>query len=224
MSGGAAATYEVDYHTFSSGKQYACMKCPRTGTPFFLRNLLILTPPDDTRTIALVREWGAKGDRGAWEPPKGQMEWKEFAEAGVRAGAKLSKAALTRLQRDGILREVREEAKILPKELTGLRRLPLVYSQPWTDATKYGGPKNAQFMYQYWHATAPRDLLLEAQKRMDFLVSDADWKALLPPDVTEKDGIRWWNPSRDGWSPIRGAFSKTMTQMYYDFLDGARSR
>jgi hypothetical protein len=216
MSAAAAAAsdgYIVDYHAFPSGKEYALMRCPRSGAVFFLRNILFISPPDDDRTVAIVREWGARIDRGVWEPPKGQMEWKEFAEAGVRRGARLSKAALTRLQRDGVLREVREEAKLLPKELAGMRKLPIVYSQPWTDAV--GGPPNAHFMYQFWHATTTRANLLEAQKRMDFLTADPDWKCLLPPDVTEKDGIRWWNPDRDGWAPIRGAFSKKMTEMYF---------
>ena len=218
----AATTYEVDFHTFPSGKEYALMRCPRSGTPFFLRNILFISPPDDDRTVAIVREWGARTDRGVWEPPKGQMEWKEFAEAGVRRGARLSKAALTRLQRDGVLREVREEAKLLPKELAGMRRLPVVYSQPWTDAK--GGPPRAQFMYQFWHATTSRANLLEAQKRMEFLTADPDWKALLPADVTEKDAIQWWNPDRDGEDKIRGAFSKKMTDMYYAFLDRKHTR
>ena len=207
---------ELGFHTFSTGKQYVFLKDPATQTRTFLRNILILTPPGAPDTIAIVREWGAKGDVGVWEPPKGQMEWKEFADSGLRAGTRISEADLTRHQREGVLREMIEEAKILPSEIKDLTKMPLVYSQKWEDA----GIPNVRFLYQYWTATTTRANLLEAQKRMRTLVDNEDWKHLLPADMTEKDGIEWFTPSRDrdSWKKIRGAFSKKMTDVYFDTL------
>lgn len=143
------------------------------------------------------------------------MEWKEFADSGVRAGQKITTARLTAFQRAGVLREMTEEAKVLPSELVRLTKMPLVYEQEWTDS----GLSKTRFMYQYWHAIIKPETLYEAQSRMaDLVTHAADWKAILPADMTEKDGIQWWNPDRNGWSCIRGAFSKKMTQLYFDSL------
>ena len=205
---------EIGFHTFPSGKQYAFFK-EDGKAPCFLRNILFLAMPGDPTTIAIVREYGASTDRGVWEPPKGQMEWKEFAAAGVKAGARITPARLTQFQRAGVLREMVEEAKILPREIHGLTKLPILYRQQWTDDYK---PREftADFCYQFWHATTSPETLLEAQERMATLVANPDWKHILPADMTEKDAIQWWNPDRDGWAPIRGAFSKKMTQLYFD--------
>ncbi|NBO42093.1 MAG: hypothetical protein EBU92_11370 [Betaproteobacteria bacterium] len=205
---------EIGFHTFPSGKQYVFFKETESSRPCFLRNILFLTPPGDPHTVAIVREYGARTHRGVWEPPKGQMEWKEFAEAGVRAGSKLTAKQLTQFQRAGILREMVEEAKVLPKEIHGLTKLPLLYRQQWIDDYKPRG-FTADFCYQFWHATCSLETLLEAQRRMAVLVDNPDWKQLLPADITEKDAIQWWNPDRDGWDAIRGAFSKKMTQLYF---------
>ena len=205
---------EIGFHTFASGKQYAFFK-EDGNAPCFLRNILFLTTSGDPTTIAIVREFGSQTDRGVWEPPKGQMEWKEFATAGVKAGSILSPSRLTQFQRAGVLREMVEEAKILPREIRGLTKLPILYRQRWTDDYK-PAKFEADFCYQFWHATVTPETLLEAQERMAALVSNPDWKHLLPADMTEKDAIQWWNPDRDGWEKIRGAFSKKMTQIYFD--------
>ena len=207
---------EIGFHAFPSGKQYAFFK-EDGKAPCFLRNILFLSHPDDPSTIAIVREFGAHTERAVWEPPKGQMEWKEFAAAGVKAGARITPARLTQFQRAGVLREMVEEAKILPREIHGLTKLPILYRQRWTDDYK-PSEFTADFCYQFWHATVTPETLLEAQHRMATLVSNPDWKHILPADMTEKDAIQWWNPNRDGWDPIRGAFSKKMTQLYFNAI------
>jgi hypothetical protein len=202
---------KIGYHTFPSGKQYVFLE--EGGERTFLRNLLILKNSRDPSQIAIVHEWGA-GPTKSWEPPKGQMEWKEFHESGVRAGAIISESALSTHQRRGVLREMVEEAKFLPSEISDLTKLPLVYKQAWPES----GLKNAFFMYQYWSATATPEAMLEAQRRMAELVADPDWKEMLPADATEKDAVAWWNPDRHGWDKIRGAFSKKMTRLYFNSL------
>jgi len=186
---------------------------PDTNAKIFLRNILLLTRGTDAHTIAVVREWGAK-TRAAWEPPKGQMEWKEFCHNGIGAKRTLTPAQLTAYQRAGVLRELTEEAKILPTEISHLRKLPIIYRQQWEES----GVRNAYFMYQFWTARTTDETMLEAQKRMNFLTSDPDLKYLLPSDVTEKDAIAWWSPRTDMWENIRGAFSKKMTALYFDAL------
>ena len=214
---------EVGFHTFPGGKQYAYVK-KGTGTgtgtgtgqaPIFLRNIIFLTQGSDTHTIAIVRDWGANPRTiGIWEPPKGQMEWKELNS---KPHTILSQAVIQAHMRKGVVREMMEEAKILPTEIKHLRMLPLYHIQDWPES----GIRGAQFMYQFWTAEISNKTMLEAQKRIKVLVDHPDLASMLPSDVREKNAIQWWNPARGGddWRQIRGAFSKKMTRMYYAYID-----
>lgn len=206
---------ELGFHTFPSGKQYTYVKPKGAPGPIFLRNILFLTPANDARTIAIVCEMGSHGGAGTWEPPKGQMEWKEFADSGFKSGGRIAPAELFKYMRRGALREMTEEAKLLPSEIQNLHRLPIRYKQEWRESKVPG----AAFMYQFWHATVKAGAMSEAQKRIKTLVANPDWIKILPPDMCEKQDIKWWNPARDNHKLIRGAFSNIMTQMYYAFLE-----
>jgi hypothetical protein len=160
---------------------------------------------------------GSNGGTGTWEPPKGQMEWKEFADSGYKRGAHIAPAELFKYMRRGALREMTEEAKLLPSEIQNLQRLPIQYKQEWRESKVPG----AAFMYQFWHATVKPGAMYEAQKRLSALVKNPDWIHILPPDMCEKQDIKWWNPKRDNHKLIRGAFSNKMTRMYYTFLEAS---
>jgi 8-oxo-dGTP pyrophosphatase MutT (NUDIX family) len=216
---------EIGYQTFPSGKQYAYVKDKGTvttaeGSPIFLRNIMFITKVGDPHTIAIVREWGSRRATGAWEPPKGQMEWKEFVGSAKSTHdfLHIRPAALARFQREGVLREVEEEAKIRRGELRRLRRMPYMYVEAFKGA---GAAAAARFGYQFWTAEITEATMLEAQKRIADLVAHPDWVKMLPADVCEKDGIQWFNPARDDWSLIRGGFSKKMTLHYFDLLKKA---
>jgi len=196
---------ELGFHTFPSGKRYAYTV--KNGDPVFLRNILFLTHAGN---IVVVREWGASSDRHVWEPPKGQMEWSEFASAGIRSGSHVSESTFLQCMKRGMLREMVEEAKVLPSEIRNMRALPLQYEQHWAK----GDLPKSRFLYQFWTAELPS--LTPAQRRMKTLVDHPDWKGILPPDLTEKDALVWWHP-RDGWESIRHGFSKKMMQMYVDY-------
>lgn len=72
-------------------------------------------------------------------------------------------------------------------------------------------------MYVFWAGTIQPHVVTNAKKRIEDLVSNPEWRAVLPKDVCEKDDVMWWNP-REGWDTIRPGFSKKMTYMYFDFL------
>ena len=196
---------ELGFHKFPSGKRYAYVM--QDGRPVFLRNIIFLTRGEN---IVLVREWGAPSDMHVWESPKGQMEWSEFAWAGIRAGSKQSQALVMKCMKKAMLREMVEEAKVMPSEIKHMRPLPLQYEQEWLNCDL----KNSKFLYQFW--TAELSSLSPAQKRMKTLVDNPDWKGILPADLTEKDAVKWWKPA-DGWDHIRNGFSKKMMQQYFEF-------
>ena len=203
---------EIGYHRFSSGKEYVYVM--QHGHPVFLRNIMFIVNATDPHKIAVVREWGADHNNAVWEPPKGQMEWKEFSVyAGIRPHTKIKMPTLVRYMRAGILREIGEEAQLHANELKNIRILPVNYMEDWPES----GIKGAKFMYQYWEAEISPKIMDKAQSRMNLLVTNKDWKGMLPPDMTEKNAIRWWSPA-NGWGMIRGAFSKKMTQHYFKAL------
>ena len=199
---------EIGYHEFPSGKRYAYIKAD-DGSLIFLRNIVFLRNTANPKEVAIVHEWGMENE-GRWEPPKGQMEWIELADKGFHKGDTISETELYKYMARGALREMVEESNLIVSEVQGFRRLPMVYAQAWEES----GIPGAQFLYQYWTANLKPERMLEAQGRMNELVTNSDWKGILPSDVTEKDKIRWWKPS-DGWKYIRGGFSKKMTQLFY---------
>ena len=199
----------MSYHLFPSGKKYAYIQ--GASGPVFLRNIVFLTNKTDRTTIAIVHEWGKGQTR--WEPPKGQMEWKEFDDLAIAPNTKLPLDQLYTQMRKGILREMQEESYILPKEIRNFRRLQMFYEQDWPESKI----KGAKFMYQYWTAQIDEPTMRSAQTRIRNLVKDPDWKLLLPADFTEKDAIEWFHPEK-GFQKIRTGFSQKMTRLYYDSL------
>jgi len=202
----------VKYHTFRSGKKYSYIET-ETG-PIFLRNIAFLTPQDDPRTIVVVHEWGKQSNTATWEPPKGQMEWKEFEFPGKSKDATVSE--FLRGMKRGLLREIEEEAKITPRAIHTLRPLPIQYSQDWPDCEV----PHARFLYQFWHGTISPTAMKTAQRTMHKLVEQVNTRGnnTIPSDMMEKDSVAFWNP-QNGWMPLRGLFSKKMTHMYYKYLE-----
>lgn len=202
---------EVGFHTFPTGKKYTYVK--KDNSLVFLRNIIFLTKPESLHRIVVVREWGAKSNVRVWEPPKGQMEWKEFAGSTIRPGDVITSKQLLHEMKKGVQREMVEEAKILPKDLHSLESIDLRYIQAWPES----GVKNAFFMYQFWHASINDRAMFDAQKDMEALVQTIDINRALPKDLVEKDAVSWWSP-KNGWDRIRTGFSKKMTHMYFNYL------
>lgn len=199
---------EVGYKVFPKGKRYAYVMMD--NHPVFLRNIMFIHNANNPSQVVIVHEWDMPNNR--WEPPKGQFEWDELGAP--RKGVRMTQSQILTAMRRGILREVKEEAKILPSELIHMRSIPAWYSQDWPES----GIPGAKFLYQFWQAEITPKTLLDAQKRMNELVHNEDWKHLLPPDILEKDNIRWWSPSREGYDVIRSGFSKKMTHTYFNLL------
>jgi len=200
--------HTINYHKFPSGKEYLYIQQP-SDERVFIRNILFIHPADDEKTIAVVHEWG-KNPKKEYEPPKGQMEWKEAKMYGAVPNQSVTEKQLMTMMKAAVIREIGEEAKFLKSELKNVHPLPMVYEQGFTGAPL----KTDRFRYQFWSATVSEAAMKKAQERVQKLVDDPEGTKLLKPDLKEKDGLIWWNPSKE-WSMIRGGFSKKMTQQYY---------
>lgn len=193
----------IDSHIAKvGGKEYAFVR--DGGRRIFLRNILFVRHTTNPKEIAIVKEWGSK-DAKAWEPPKGQMEWKEFAQRDYHKGHHITTEQMIVMMREGVLRELQEEAKIMPNEIDNLVILPLSYTE------QFPGSKDC-FRYQFWEATCKS--LKPAQKRIHDLVSHPDWVAMIQPDAKEKDAVEWWTPTSTSWHKIRGEFSMKMVEIW----------
>jgi len=199
---------EVGYNVFPKGKRYAYVMID--NRPVFLRNIMFIHNTKNPSQVVIVHEWKMPNNR--WEPPKGQFEWDELGAS--HKGAHMTQSQILAAMKRGILREVKEEAKILPSELIHMHSIPASYSQEWPEC----GIPGARFLYQFWQAEITPRTMLEAQKRMKELVHNEDWVHLLPPDILEKDNIRWWTPSPKNYAMIRSGFSKKMTHKYFALL------
>lgn len=202
----------LDSQHFPSGKDYACLRAA-DGSKTFLRNIAFLHAPRAPHKIVLVHEWDYPMDR-EWEPPKGQMEWKELKAEGYRRGQRVGIEALLKAMRAGVLREVAEEAKIPAAAIRNLHVLPVAYTAPFKDAGA-----GAQFRYQFWSGEVTAATVGAAQRRLERIVGDKAVQARLTADKKEKDAVGFWSPDgKAAWGKIRGAFSGTMTRMYYEWL------
>lgn len=198
---------------FPSGKDYACLLTTNgASTRTFLRNIAFLHAPRNPHKIVLVHEWEFPMGK-EWEPPKGQMEWKELKGEGFRRGQRVGTEALLKAMREGIQREIAEEAKIPAAAIRNLHVLPLAYTAPFAE-----GGKGAFFRYQFWSGEVSAATVAAAQRTLERIVGDPAVQARLPADKKEKDAVGFWDPQDGGWGKIRGGFSGTMTRMYYEWL------
>ena len=203
--------HTINFHKFPSGKEYLYIDQP-SGERVFIRNILFIHAPDDPKKIALVHEWG-KNPKKEYEPPKGQMEWKEAQMYGASPNQSVTETQLMKMMKAAVIREIGEEAKFTPRELKGVHPLPLVYEQSFKGAPL----KKDRFRYQFWSASVSETAMKAAQQRIQALVDDPEGTARLKADLREKDGLVWWNPTDvESWSIIRNGFSKNMTHQYYD--------
>lgn len=205
--------HTIGYHKFPSGKEYLYIQQP-SDERVFIRNILFIHPQGDDQTIALVHEWG-KHPSKEYEPPKGQMEWKEAKMYGAEPNTSVSNTKLMTMMKAAVIREIGEEAKFLNHELNHVHLLPMVYEQRFEGAPL----KTDRFRYQFWSATVSETSMKKAQERIQHLVEHPDYTNMLAPDLKEKDGLIWWKPtSSEKWRMIRGGFSKKMTQQYYGVI------
>jgi hypothetical protein len=207
--------FVLDSQHFPSGKEYACLRDP-DGTKTFLRNIAFLHAPKNPNKIVLVHEWEFPMDR-EWEPPKGQMEWKELKAAGHRRGQRVTAEQLLHAMREGVCREVAEEAKIPATSIRNLHVLPVSYTAPFKEAGGF-------LRYQFWTGEVTAETVATAQRKLERIVGSPALQAKLAADKKEKDAVGFWDGSKDPWVQIRGGFSGTMTRMYYEWLRGVADR
>ena len=144
----------------------------------------------DTDKFIVVKRTGDPSNTKAWEPPKGQMEYKDME--------KHNKLPIINLLKENVRREVAEESRI--QTLFGLRHTGLVFQGREKDY-----PPNTFFQYHMFQALVSPTEWRRASQELDWYRAHPLAFARLRRDKREKDAIDWYSPSdhklMGKWSP-----------------------
>ena len=189
---------------YDPAKTYAYVEHPTEGWRVYLRSCCFIHERPsatgssciDPSTFLVVKSTGKPATAKAWEPPKGQMEYKDMK--------KHPKESLLRLLRENVQREVEEEAKL--SHLLGLRHTGLVFQGREPDY-----PPNHFFQYHIFQALVSPAQWMKAQQEFDWYRDHPLAFARLRRDKKEKDAIDWYSPSEH---KLHGKWSPSIVALY----------
>ena len=192
-------------------KVYAYVALPDSDTWVFLRTAALLEvemPPHlrgEEPQFILVHDVGNTKKR-SWDPPKGQVEYKEF-EA-IKTRYRSPKTRLHALLREGIGREVEEESKIKIADVRDLTELDLVVGGHHADL-----PNHFHYQYHLFEGRISYKTYLKAERALERLRNTPALAIGLPKDVLEKDRIALWKPS-DGLGMVLEGDPQKIMRLY----------
>ena len=181
---------------FDPEKKYFYVEHPTEGWRVYLRSCCFIHKKPsgkeciDPSDFIVVKRTGKPANGKEWEPPKGQMEFKDSRAKGNKP--------ILELLKENVTREVEEESRL--ENLLGLRHTNLVFQ-----GREDSYPPNHYFQYHIFQA-------LVTQKEYEKAAGELEWYrahplafARLRRDKKEKDAIEWFNPSKHKimgkWSP-----------------------
>ena len=189
---------------YDPAKTYAYVEHPTEGWRVYLRSCCFIherpSPTGssciDPSTFLVVKTAGKNATGKVWEPPKGQMEYKDMH--------KHPKESLLRLLRENVQREVAEESRI--EKLVGLRHTGLVFQGREPDY-----PPNHFFQYHLFQALVTPTEWMRAQQTLEWYREHPLAFARLRRDKKEKDAIDWYSPSEH---KLMGRWSPSIVALY----------
>jgi 8-oxo-dGTP pyrophosphatase MutT (NUDIX family) len=184
-------------HNFKRfNKIYTYVALPESKNWIFLRTAAFIQvdlPNTDEPHYVLVHDVASKATH-SWDPPKGQVEYKEFET--IKTQFRTPRTRLHGLLREGIHRELLEEAKIDIKDVRDFTELDLVVAGHHNDL-----PNHFHYQYHLFEGHISYKTFLKALKELDMLRNNPQLTLNMSKDVLEKDRIALWKPS-DGLKMI----------------------
>ena len=182
---------------FDPVKTYFYVEHPTEGWRVYLRSACFIHeyPTQavggnclDMNSFLVVRRAGSQSNEKAWEPPKGQAEFKDQDP---------KKSILENLKVN-VRREVAEESRV--QRLIGLRHTKIVFQGREKDY-----PPNHYFQYHIFQALVYPKEWMRASSELDWYRAHPAAFARLRRDKREKDALAWYSPSEHKlmgkWSP-----------------------
>ena len=164
---------------YDPSKKYAYVEHPTEGWRVYLRSCIFLHPDYEKFNIKhflVVKKLGARWTSSAWEPPKGQMEGKDFK----------NKSILEYLK-ENVLRETEEESHIT--EVKNLKHTGLVFQSQETDYKP-----NTYFQYHIFQGLVTKEQVNQSFDKFEWIKEHPKAFARWRRDRREKDAVAWFNP------------------------------
>ena len=194
----------VERLPFDPRKAYYYVEHPEEGWRVYLRAACFVheagVPFEPTRFL-VVKRTGSDPEKKSWEPPKGQMEGRDFKG---RPGGK--EKSVLQLLKENIRREVAEEAKVVG--LRGLHHTGLTLQ-----AVEPDFPPNTYFQYHVFQAFAGGAAIQKAATEFAWLAEHPEAFRRLRADQREKDGLGWFN---EGTKKLMSRWSPTLVRRYLE--------
>jgi ADP-ribose pyrophosphatase YjhB (NUDIX family) len=191
----------VERLPYAPNKRYFYVEHPTEGWRVYLRAACFihqLYQPFSTDRFIVVKRTDGDPKKATWEPPKGQMEWRD---------ARDPKKSIMQLLRENIRREVEEESKI--KNLRELSHTGLILQSVEPDF-----PPNTYFHYHIFSGYAHPAQISRAFEEFEWIDTHREEFKRLRSDQREKDAIDWY----DGTKKMMGRWSPTLVKMYLDYF------
>jgi len=188
---------------YSPKKRYFYVEHPTEGWRVYLRSACFMHPmyePFNAAHFLVVKRTGGKEEKASWEPPKGQMEFKDTEGGGGRR-----RRNVYELLCDNIRREVDEEAKI--SKLRELRHTGIVVQSREPDY-----PPNVYFQYHVFTALVHPAHIYGAFHAFDWYEQNKEAFDTLPADQREKDAIAWADEGDK--KKMMGRWAPTIVKLY----------
>lgn len=182
---------------FAPNKRYFYVEHPTEGWRVYLRACTFLHEegvPFDEQRFLVVKTTDADPEKKSWEPPKGQMEWKDTDP---------SKSIYQNLI-GNVKREVAEESKVY--RLNELRYTKLVYQNRERDY-----PANTYFQYHIFQALVSPSSIERALEEFAWIQEHPAAFARFKKDKREKDALAWFHPTH---TKLMGRWSPSIVAMY----------
>jgi 8-oxo-dGTP pyrophosphatase MutT (NUDIX family) len=165
-------------------KSYAYVEHPTEGWRVYLRAAAFLHREGHPAQFLVVKRRGARMTTAAWEPPKGQMEGKEWQR----------RQPIQRALLENVRREIAEEAHMttpIPLQHTGL----VFQSQE----TTY--PANHFFQYHIYQGEVTEAQLAESTQTFAWMKAHPRAVERWSRDRKEKDAVKWFDPRTTRLNP-----------------------
>jgi 8-oxo-dGTP pyrophosphatase MutT (NUDIX family) len=185
-----------DFKRFN--KVYAYVALPKSDIWVFLRTAILLEVIGLDKQYYVIVHDVDKSVKHGWDVPKGQVEYKEFLE--IKSQFRSPLTGLYGLLKEGIARELEEEAKISLDDVIDLRLVPdLVVAGKHKDL-----PNHFHYQYHIFEGKIHYSFFEKAKKELDRLRMNPTLTLDMSKDMIEKDNIMLWSPSKGLSNIIEG--------------------
>jgi ADP-ribose pyrophosphatase YjhB (NUDIX family) len=176
---------------FDPKKAYAYVEHPTEGWRVYLRSAVFIHSADRPfrEDKFLVFRNAKKGHASnLWEPPKGQMEGKDFSRK--------SKVPLVALLAKSAMRETEEEGHLDSETLLNLKYTGIVFQSQEKDY-----PKNHFFQYHIFQAFLKDEEIAKAYDLFRWFEEHPKAYARMSRDKRETDAISFFDPKKTKLNP-----------------------